>query len=308
MPAAKIGAAFASNEVELLSREMHRVGNIEAWGYDSVWLGEHIMFHLPLFDTITALANIAGRTNAIKLGTGIVLLPLRHPTVVAKAAATLDVVSGGRLIFGVGVGGEFPKEFEAVGVPVNERGARTNESLDVIRRLWSENDVTHEGRFFSFHNITMEPKPVQQPRPPIWVAGRSEAAYRRTAKYGDGFLPYLFTPDRYAEAWQQIGAYAAEVGRDPTSLTPAMFLFYYICPDREKAIQVLGDDMSRRYNQPFHKLIERFCLFGTPADVAAGLDRFRQAGLEYPVVAATCPPGEVFDQFQQFSEEVMPLL
>lgn len=303
-----IGAAFASNEVVVLSRQMDRIADIETWGYDSVWLGEHIMFHLPLFDNITALANVAGRTSTIKVGTGITLLPLRHPTVVAKAAATLDVVSGGRLIFGIGIGGEFAKEFEAVGVPVNERGARTNEGLEVVHRLWTEDNVTFEGRYYQFHDITLEPKPVQKPRPPIWIAGRSEAAYRRTAKYGDGFLPYLFTPDKYQEAWQKIGEYATALGRDPAELTAAQFLFFYIHPDRERAIQVMGDDMSRRYNMPFHKLIERFCVFGTPDEVAEGVDRYRRAGLEYPVMAAVAPPDEIFDQFQRFAEEVAPQL
>ena len=308
MAAVRIGAAFASNEVELLSREMARIPAIEAWGYDSVWLGEHIMFHLPLFDNITALANVAGRTNTIRLGTGIVLLPLRHPTVTAKAAATLDVISGGRLIFGIGIGGEFPKEFEAVGVPIQERGARTNESLEIIKRLWTEDNVAYQGRFFELNQITLEPKPVQKPHPPIWIAGRSDAAYRRMARYGDGFIPYLFTPEKYHEAWQSIGEQAQAVGRDPADLTAALFLFFYICEDRAKAIQVLGDDMSRRYNQPFHRLIERYCLFGSPDDVAAGLDRYRQAGVQYPVVAATCRPAEIFDQFQRFAEEVMPKL
>ncbi|HEX2171363.1 MAG TPA: LLM class flavin-dependent oxidoreductase, partial [Dehalococcoidia bacterium] len=279
MAAGPIGAAFASNEVEVLSRQMDRIADIEAWGYDSVWLGEHIMFHLPLFDNITALANVAGRTSTIKVGTGITLLPLRHPTVVAKAAGTLDVVSGGRLIFGIGIGGEFAKEFEAVGVPVNERGARTNESLEVIRRLWTEDHVAFEGRYFQLSDVTMEPKPVQQPHPPIWIAGRSEAAYRRTAKYGDGFLPYLFTPDQYRAAWQQIGEYAAGEGRDPGQLTAAEFLFFNINQDREEAKRALADDMSRRYNMPFHRLIERYCLFGAPDDIAEGIDRYRRAGL-----------------------------
>src|SRR5262249_56625510 len=123
----------------------------------------------------TLLATYAGITRLLRLGSAVYLLALRHPTVAAKVTSTLDAVSGGRLIFGVGVGGENPKEFEACGVPHAERGARVTEGIDVVRALWRDSPATFKGRFTQFEGVSIDPKPVQRPAPPIWIGGRSDA-------------------------------------------------------------------------------------------------------------------------------------
>src|SRR5258708_27889086 len=130
------------------------------------------MFHGPVSNSLIALSVAAGATEKLKLMSSIVLLPLYNPVMLAKQAAVLDVASGGRYHMGVGIGGEFPKEFEAIGVPVNQRGSRSNEALEVIRKLWTEKKVAFEGRYTKFTGITIEPRPVQKPHPLIWVAGR----------------------------------------------------------------------------------------------------------------------------------------
>ena len=117
----------------------------------------------------------------LQLGTAVYLLPLRHPTPVAKQVSTLDHLTEGRFIFGVGVGGEFPKEYEACGVPIGERGARLSESLAVLRALWSGRPASYKGRFFQFEEVAMQPPPRQAGGPPIWCGGRSDAALRRIA-------------------------------------------------------------------------------------------------------------------------------
>src|SRR5438045_9611323 len=136
---------------------------VERAGFDSVWPGDHISFHNPLYESLTLLASYASITTRIKLGTGVYLLALRAPAIAAKITATLDVLSGGRLIFGVGVGGENPREFEVVGVPHNERGARVTEAIDVVRALWRETPASFHGRFTRFDGVSIDPKPVQQP-------------------------------------------------------------------------------------------------------------------------------------------------
>ena len=118
---------------------------VEASGFDSIWTGDHVSFHNPLYESLTLLASYAGITKRIKLGTAVYLLALRHPTVVAKITSTLDVLSAGRLIFGVGVGGENPKEFEACGIPHHERGARVNEGIEVLRALWTQTPASFSG-------------------------------------------------------------------------------------------------------------------------------------------------------------------
>src|SRR6476660_5929460 len=142
--------------------------------YDSLWVGDHIAFAVAIFDPLMQLAQAAVVSRRLKLGTNVYLVPLRHPVPIAKQAATLDHLSEGRLIFGVGIGGEFPKEFEACGVPLRERGPRLGEAVEVMRKLWTGETVSHHGRFYQFADVKMTPSPRQPGGPPIWFGGRSE--------------------------------------------------------------------------------------------------------------------------------------
>ena len=186
----------------------------EELGFDYLGCGEHVMFHGPVGNTFISLSVAAGATQKIKLISSIVLLPLYPAALVAKMGSALDVASNGRYNFGVGIGGEFPKEFEACGVPVKQRGSRTNEALEVISRLWTEQKVSFAGRYTTLNEVTIEPAPVQKPRPPIWVAGRKDPAMRRTATYADGWLPYMYTPEQLHDSIEKIKAYRKEAGRD----------------------------------------------------------------------------------------------
>jgi alkanesulfonate monooxygenase SsuD/methylene tetrahydromethanopterin reductase-like flavin-dependent oxidoreductase (luciferase family) len=173
------------------------VDAIAAWGYEVIWTGDHVAFTGPISDPLLQLTYMAALRPELTYGTSIYLLPLRHPTPVAKMVATLDRLMGaGQFIFGIGVGGEFPPEFEACGVPVKQRGGRATEAIQVIKRLWSEPTVEHHGRYFSFGPIKMEPKPATPGGPPIWIGGRAEAALKRAAHHGDGWMPYVLTPKR----------------------------------------------------------------------------------------------------------------
>src|SRR6266436_3807536 len=167
------------------------VRRLEAIGYDSVWTGDHVSFHNPIYESLTLLASYVPITHRIKLGVAVYLLALRSPAVAAKMTATLDVLSGGRLIFGVGVGGENPKEFEVSGVPHRERGARVTEAIEVVRALWRDTPASFNGRFTQFETVSIDPKPVQRPGPPIWVGGRSDAALARAGRQGDGWISYV---------------------------------------------------------------------------------------------------------------------
>ena len=184
----------------------------EALGFDSVWVGDHLAFHNPTLDALGALSYVAALTRRVRIGPCVYLLALRHPTTVAKQVTSLDVLAGGRVVFGVGVGGEFPKEFEAAGVPHRERGARVDEGIAVCRALWGPSPVSFEGRFTRFADVVFEPKPVQPGGPPIWIGGRSDAALRRAARLGDGWVSYLVTPERFRASLGKIEAFAREAG------------------------------------------------------------------------------------------------
>ncbi|HET8575556.1 MAG TPA: LLM class flavin-dependent oxidoreductase, partial [Methylomirabilota bacterium] len=244
----------------------------EALGYDSLWTGDHISFHNPLYESLTLLASYAGITKRVKLGTGVYLLALRHPTVAAKITSTLDVLSGGRLIFGVGVGGENPKEFEACGIPHKERGARVDEGIEVVRTLWRDAPATFKGRFTQFDGVSIDPKPVQKPAPPIWIGGRSDAALRRAGIRGDGWVSYVVNPERYAQSLAKIRDAAASVGRPLDNFATAHLTFITVGRDHAAAKATWIRLLSKRYAQDFTPLADRYGIIGTPAQCAEQLE------------------------------------
>jgi probable F420-dependent oxidoreductase len=211
----------------------------EAAGFDSVWTAEHVVLpdpqtpdspipaQTPLLDPAVALAHVAAHTQSIRLATGIVILPQRNPLVLAKELASLDVLSGGRLIFGVGAG-YLRSEFEALGVSFEDRGARMDECLEAIRVMWTAEKPEYRGRFVSFGDLDAQPRPVQQPYPPIVVGGLSAPALRRAARFGNGW--YGFALDHVASEAAITGLRAAEreverppeLGRLEISVTPAV--------------------------------------------------------------------------------------
>ncbi len=279
---------------------------VEELGFDSLWVSEHMLFFVPTFDAITVLAAFAARTQRILLGSAILLLPLRHPTVVAKEVASLDIISNGRIILGVGVGGEFPREFVACGVPVKERGRRTDEAIEVMRKLWSESGVNHDGRFFHLEDANMQPKPVQKPGPPIWVAGRSEAAIKRAARLGDGYMPYLFSPERYRDSLEKVSALAQQQGRDPTAIEAGMYQFICLADTHEEARQRAIQDLSIRYNQPFDRIVDRYCVLGTPDQCAERLGQYVEAGVRHFILVPIAPPPEMPTHLEVYAREVVP--
>jgi probable F420-dependent oxidoreductase len=277
----------------------------EDLGYDYLLTGEHVSFYGPVANTLISLAAAAGATERIKLMSGIVLVPLYPPALLAKQIATLDVVSGGRYSFGVGVGGENPREFEACGVPVKERGARTNEALEVINRLLTEKDVSFEGRFTKMEGITISPSPLQKPRPPFWVAGRKDVAMKRTAKYADGWLPYMYTPEMLADSMTKLAQYGEEYGR-PGAVRGGLFVFTCVHEDRATALDLANQQLSRQYNQDFSKLVEKYTIAGSPEDCQRRLREYVDAGARTVMFSHGCPPEYAGRNTELIAETVVP--
>ena len=278
----------------------------ERLGYDYLSCGEHVMFHGPVSNSLIALAVAAGATEKLKLMSSIVLLPLYNPVMLAKQASVLDVASGGRYHLGVGIGGEFPKEFEAIGVPVNQRGSRSNEALEVINRLWTEKNVTFEGRYTRFSGVTLEPAPVQKPRPPIWVAGRKEPAMRRAAKYADGWLPYMYTPEMLHESLTKIDAFGREAGRDMSGFRPGLFIFASVYPDRKEAEEVAARSLGKNYAQDFSKIAGRYVLYGSPEDCRKRLREYVDAGARHVMFSWACRHDDIERNMETIAKEVIP--
>ena len=202
----------------------------EGAGLDSVWTGEHVVLpdpqappspaspRTPFLDPSVALSHLAAHTERIRLATGIVILPQRNPVELAKELASVDVLSGGRLIFGLGAGYLEP-EFRALGAPFADRGAVTDEAIDVLRELWTAERPRHRGRFHRFEGIDAHPRPVQRPHPPIVVGGMSRAAARRAARRGNGWYGFLTDPQATARCLGWIAA-AIDAGERPADLGP----------------------------------------------------------------------------------------
>jgi len=287
------------------------VGRIEALGYDSIWVGDHVQFHNPTLESLTVLSHVAALTRRVRLGTAVYLLALRHPTIVAKTVATLDLLAGGRFVFGVGVGGEFPKEFEAAGVPHRERGRRVDEGIEVCRLLWTKSPASFEGRFVRFTDVALEPRPVQPGGPPIWIGGRSEQALRRAARVGDGWISYVVTPERYRRGLETIQALAAEAGRriEPgRGFEPAHLAFTVVDDDWERARATAVRYLSRQYNQPFDDLVTKYCVLGPPSQCAETLARFVDAGVRTVVIGFTAGAERAEEQVERFAADVLPLI
>jgi probable F420-dependent oxidoreductase len=292
-PTLRCGLVLAAQEGDAARRQARRA---EALGFDSLWVGDHVAFHVPIAESLTTLAFAAGATERIQLGTAVYLLALRHPTHAAKIAATLDRLSGGRLVLGVGLGGEFPPEWEAVGVPVAERASRVEEGIGVVRRLWSEDRVAHHGRHFRFGPVTLAPKPAPQRAdgrpgpPPIWIGGRAPAAMRRIGRLGEGYLSHMCAPETYRENLATIAAAAREAGRAPVEFGAAAFLFTFL-EDRfedahEKAAKLLGTIYAR----DFRDAARKYCLLGRPEDCLEQMRAFARSGCRHFVLAPLSDP------------------
>jgi probable F420-dependent oxidoreductase len=252
-------------------------------GYESVWLPEHLVFTTrmsrsphpgeehppvppttPIFDAFAYLSYLAGRTERVRLGTHVYNLGLRHPFVAARAVQTLDIVSGGRVEFGVGASW-LEEEWDAAELDFHTRGRRVDEALAVCQRLWTEAEVSHHGEFFSFDAVVFEPKPRQRPRPPILVGGESGAALRRAARLGDGWIGMSHDFDSGARQIATLRALLAEQGRDPSGF--------------------------------------QFCL-GGPVDSAADVDRWEALGVTRLIVAPWARSKEAVEGMRRFATEM----
>jgi len=274
----------------------------ESLGYDSIWAGDHISFENPILDVTVALATFAAVTSRITLGAGIVLLPLRAPAVVAKEFASLDYLSGGRVVLGVGVGGEGAKDYEAVGVPIDERGVRANDAMLALRELFAAAPASYHGRFSSFAGVSIEPRPVQTGGPPLWVGGRSPAALRRAGVLGDGWLPIWVSPERCRAGRDEIRRHAESAGRDPDAIVLAAVVPALVADDGERAREEVRGYLGARYGTAFSpQAVERYCVVGTPEECAARVEAYAAVGVRHLVFNPAVPTDRLLEQVERLA-------
>jgi len=293
-------------DVDALYRYAERA---EALGFESLWAWDHVILGVepsfPILDAVGTLTAIAARTSRIKLGTGVLVLPLRNPTVAAKAIGTLDVISKGRLILGVAAGW-YAREFDAVGVPFKQRGRLFERNLEILTRLWTEDRVSLQVDEFNLREAVMRPKTVQRPRPPILIGGYVDAVLKRVATRGDGWLTYFYTPESYAKSWQKILGFAREAGRDPGTLTGTNQLAILVGASRAETEAPMRHWLSTEWDVAAwsESTIEhairgsvKECVEQLRAHVASGVDRLILIPYRYE-------PAQV----EIIAEEILPAL
>ena len=243
-----------------------------------MWLPDSpFVYGLP--DPLIVLGGLATATSRVRLGTGVLLGALRQPVLLAHSLATLDRLSGGRLIVGLGAGANAPdsrRQFAAAGVPFDTRITRLTETITVLRALWSGKPVSHAGHHFAFEDVTLSPAPSTPP--PIWLAGASPGDLRRVATLADGWLPYPPTPEQYAAGWRVVGDRAR---------TAALYATVAVDPSVDVAEHRLRTTVQRWYGRPFELVSARQALFaGTQAGFRDWLARYEEAGVRYVVLRA----------------------
>ena len=224
----------------------------------------------------------------------------------------MDQVSGGRLDFGIGISGQrgTQVEFDAMGIAKSTRGRRTDEMLGVMKRLWTEEKVTHRGRFFEFSDVTLLPQPVQDPYPPIWVSGRSEPAMIRAALLGDGWYPYLFTNRRLKHSNEMVRQFAAEAGRELDGFHWGLNQPTAISINADEAMELAVRNVGERYVTPERSaedIARALCVAGTPDDCSRAMEAKVEAGVEHVNLGFLSPDADgLYRQMELFAERVMP--
>jgi probable F420-dependent oxidoreductase len=229
----KFGLSLSNNQgIEDVQQIVRLAVRAEELGLDSVWASDHVfnvsyvferIGNRPYYDPLTILTYVAARTERIRLGTSVLVLPYHQPMRLAKTAATLDVMSGGRLVLGVGVG-VIAQELNAMGSPYAERGAITDETIAILKRLWTEDEPSHQGKRYQFSGMKFSPKPLQKPHIPLLIGGVSRAAMRRAAHLGNGWHPTAMPPDTLRAAMDSLAEEAQAAGRSAADIPVSISL------------------------------------------------------------------------------------
>ena len=308
MKQVKIGVGFGLWRLGMPSAEtIARVAErAEGWGLDSFWLSDHLLAPSPELDVVATLSLLASRTSQMKLGPSVLLLNLRHPLLVAKAFASLDYLSNGRMVMAVGTGANLA-DYAACGIPPESRGKRLDEGIEVLRTVWKNPKASHHGRFFNFDSVTIEPRPVARTNNDsatmdIWVGGRSDAALKRTAKLADGYFASFQTPEEYGASMAKIRDYATQYGRADARIESGLIVLCRIAGSRERALDEMRP-MLTALGRGAEQFVER-AAFGSAEDVIGRLSQYVAQGLDKFVLWPIADPDTWTRQVELIGREI----
>jgi probable F420-dependent oxidoreductase len=302
LPMGNIGLSIVNPAPEVGSRYVTTVAKrCEEIGIDSLWVIDRIAY--DNLEPLTILAAVAAVTEKIRIGTAVLLAALRHPTLLAKTVSTLDFLSGGRVTLGVGFGSR-ENDFSAVEVPFKGRGRRAEEALGLMKRLWTEEGVTHQGKFFHVENLTIGPRPIQSPHPPIWMGGSADVVLKRVARLADGYICGSSGIERFPSVWAKISEYAVAAGRNPQQIERAGLTFMTIDDNRERAVESCAAYLKRYYGKVILDVEQHFVV-GSPKACAERINQIFQRGIGTLIIGVARAD---LKQFDLFGEKVLPLL
>ena len=282
---------------------------MEELGYDSLWIWDHLLLGVepsfPIIEALVLLTGIAVRTRKIKLGTGVLVLPMRNPVVLAKQLSAIDLLSDGRLIIGVATGW-YKREFDAVGVPFEQRGKIMEENLEILTRLFTEEKVVGEWTYHKIPAGVMYPKPLQKPRPPILIGGYVDRVLKRAAVKADGWLTYFYTPESFAKAWGKILRFATEAGRDPDALLNAAQLPIMVGKSRASVQSPMMDWLGKEWDYAaWSESTKDSAILGTVDECVEHLRRHLAAGVQKIIFV---PYKYEMEQIEIIAREIIPRL
>src|SRR5215469_18818363 len=308
MKQVKVGVGFGLFRLGLPSAAtiIEVAEKAEDWGLDSFWLSDHLLAPSPELDVVATLAMLASHTSRMKLGPSVLLLNLRHPLLVAKAFASLDYLSKGRIVMAVGTGANVA-DYALCGIPAESRGKRLDEGIEVLRALWKEPKASYHGRFFNFDNVTIEPRPAARTNNDsgtmdIWVGGRSDAALKRTARLADGFFASFHTPEEFGASMTKIRDYAAGYGRANAHIESGLILLCRIASSRERALEEMRPMLSAM-GRGAEAYLER-TVYGSADDVVARLSEYVAKGLDKFVLWPIAEPDAWPKQIELVGREI----
>ena len=294
-----------------LHRDVNALVNLELaikaeiLGFDSVWISDHVVlptkyqgrFSEILYDPFVLLASIAAKTKKISLGTSVLILPYRNPIVVAKMISTIDVLSDGRVIFGVGPGW-MEEEFDLLGIPFNERGKRTDEYINIFKEVWEKDEPQFEGEFYSFSKMKFYPKPIQKPHPPIWIGGISKKAIGRAVELGNGWHPVWLSPDQMEKKIYYLTKVAEENGRN---------LDNFVLSIRNR-LRILRTSEEENIDLSKFRGKHTFSFHGTKEEIINRIKQFKDIGVAHIIFDLDVVNNEeMFNTIEGFSKDIMPL-
>ena len=299
---------YAGNTGPRVELNWQMAETAERIGYDSVWIGDSITSK-PRLEPMTAMAAVAARTSRVKIGTAVLLNALRHPVHLAHAAATIDNISGGRTILGLGAGRSnnqmFVDEHAAVGVPIMERAARMEESIRVMRALWTGEPVSSPGDYYPLEEVALEPRPVQQSIP-LWISSNwVRRGLARVAELGDAWITNVPSPDLFTQCWERIEQCAGEMGRDASEIGRCLYISVNLNDEADAALEE-GDQFMRAYYSVPYDVISRqlLCVFGPPSKSIEAIKAYQERGADYFIVRFASP--DQMGQLARFTDEVLP--